>query len=66
MAESYMGEVRGGVVVFDPGTSPPPEGTRVRVEVTTAEARAELAEILREFAGQARDLPPEHGGATRP
>jgi hypothetical protein len=31
MAETYTGEVRNGVVVFDPVT-PLPEGTKVRVE----------------------------------
>jgi len=31
MAEYYTGEIRNGVVVFDPG-APLPEGTRVRVE----------------------------------
>jgi hypothetical protein len=31
MAETYTGEVRNGVVVFDLG-APLPEGTRVRVE----------------------------------
>jgi hypothetical protein len=31
MPQVYTGEVRNGVVVFDPGT-PLPEGTRVRVE----------------------------------
>jgi hypothetical protein len=32
MAETYTGEVRNGVVVFDAGVSPPSEGTRVRIE----------------------------------
>jgi hypothetical protein len=32
MAETYTGEVRNGVVVFDAGISPPGEGTRVRIE----------------------------------
>lgn len=31
MAEIYTGEIRNGVVVFDPA-APLPEGTRVRVE----------------------------------
>jgi hypothetical protein len=31
MAETYTGEVRNGVVVFDPGV-PLPDGTKVRVE----------------------------------
>ena len=33
MAETYTGEVRNGVVVFDAGEAPPlPEGTKVQVE----------------------------------
>jgi hypothetical protein len=32
MAETYTGEVRNGVVVFDPG-APLPDGTKVRVEL---------------------------------
>jgi hypothetical protein len=59
VAESYTGEVRNGVVVFDPGALPPPEGTRVGIETSSAEVRAELSEILFEFAGQARGLPPD-------
>jgi hypothetical protein len=31
MAETYTGEIRNGVVVFDP-VAPLPEGTKVRVE----------------------------------
>ncbi len=31
MAETYTGEIRNGVVVFDPG-APLPEGMKVRVE----------------------------------
>jgi hypothetical protein len=57
MAESYTGEVRNGVVVFDPGAAPPSDGTRVRIEVAAAEARDELSEILLEFAGKAKGLP---------
>jgi hypothetical protein len=33
MAEHFTGEVRNGVVVFDPDVPPPGEGARVRVEV---------------------------------
>jgi hypothetical protein len=57
MAEIFTGEVRNGVVVFDPGAAPPSDGTRVRVEVAAAEARDELSEILLEFAGKAKGLP---------
>lgn len=32
MAETYTGQVQNGVVVFDEGTPPLPEGTKVRVE----------------------------------
>jgi hypothetical protein len=32
MAETYTGQVQNGVVVFDAGVAPPPEGMRVRVE----------------------------------
>jgi hypothetical protein len=36
MAETYTGEVRGGVVVFDKGAPPPPEGTKMRLEPIAA------------------------------
>ena len=36
MAEVYTGEVRGGVVVFDPGAAPLPEGTKVQMQPIVA------------------------------
>ena len=57
MAETYMGQVQNGVVVFDEGTPTLPEGTKVRVEPKVAEAGLELSEILLEFAGKAQGLP---------
>lgn len=44
MAETYTGEVRGRVVVFEAG-APPPEGTKVRVEpIERPEALASRAD----------------------
>jgi hypothetical protein len=57
MAETYTGEVKNGVVVFDPGAAPPSDGTLGRVEVAAAQVRDELSEILLEFAGKATGLP---------
>ena len=61
MAESYVGTVRGGVVVFDEGPAPLPEGTGVRiepVEVETEESRTPtLAERLKPVIGAAQGLP---------
>jgi hypothetical protein len=75
MAETYMGEVRGGVVVFDAGAPPPPEGTKVRVEPTDLKpSLARLSEDLRALAGSAEGLPEDlaedldhylHGHAER-
>jgi hypothetical protein len=59
MSETHMGEVRGRVIVLDEGSPHLPEGTRVRVEPADAKDLAELSEILLEFAGQVRDLPPD-------
>lgn len=42
MAESYTGEVKNGVVVFDAGTPPPPEGMKVQVEPRSASIEAEV------------------------
>ena len=57
MSQIYTGEVKNGVVVFDPGAAPPADGTRVRVETAADEARAELSDILLDFAGKATGLP---------
>jgi hypothetical protein len=60
MAESDIGEVRGGVVTFD-GTPPPlPTGTRVRVEPIDMEAAVrDLSRRLLWFAGTLKGLPPD-------
>lgn len=61
MAETFAGEVRGGVVVFEKGSPPLPEGTRVRiepVEIETEESRTPtLAERLEPVIGTAQGLP---------
>jgi len=57
MSQIYAGEIRNGVVVFDEGTSPLPEGTRVRVEAAVNQASEGLSEILLELAGKAKGLP---------
>jgi hypothetical protein len=60
MAQTYAGEVRNGMVIFDEGTPPPPEGTKVRVKAAEGdEALAELSRILLEFVGKAEGLPPD-------
>ena len=60
MAETYVGEVRNGVVVFDEGMPPPPEGSRLRIEVVAEAAeprRRNLAERLASVIGRAEGLP---------
>ena len=37
MAETYVGAVRGGVVVFEKAPAPLPEGTKVRIEPVEVE-----------------------------
>ncbi|MGZ3431106.1 MAG: hypothetical protein ACXVA7_04700 [Isosphaeraceae bacterium] len=58
MAETFAGEVRGGVVVFG-GPSPPlPEGTKVWIErVDMKAALGELSATLMAVAGKASGLP---------
>ncbi|MBV8488344.1 MAG: hypothetical protein JO161_08695 [Planctomycetaceae bacterium] len=60
MAETFTGEVRGGVVVFE-GSPPFPDGTKVRIErVETDGESAEtltLAERLESVIGTAVGLP---------
>jgi len=61
MAETYMGEIRDGVVVFE-GTPPPlPAGTRVRVEPIGPEqdSTPTLAERLKSVIGAVKGLPPD-------
>jgi hypothetical protein len=61
MAETYVGAVRGGVVVFEGEPPPLPEGTKVRiepVEVETEESKTPtLAERLKPVIGTAQGLP---------
>lgn len=58
MAETYTGEVRNGVVVFDEGTPPLPEGMKVRVEPAELEpALKRLSDDLLAVAGTAEGLP---------
>ena len=61
MAESYTGEVRNGVVVFDAGGSPPfPEGMKVRIEPAELERDLDaLRDLLLSVAGMAQGLPPD-------
>jgi hypothetical protein len=58
MAETFTGEIRNGVVVFE-GTLPPlPEGTRVRVELIESQPQARtLACRLEDIIGRAQGLP---------
>ncbi len=63
MAETYTGEVRDGVVVFE-GTHPPlPTGTRVHIKPIEGDGEVEEplttspAERLRSVIGAARGLP---------
>jgi hypothetical protein len=58
MAETYTGEVRNGMVVFDEGTPPLPEGMKVRVEPADMEvAVQDLSRRLLSIAGIAKGLP---------
>jgi hypothetical protein len=63
MAETLTGQVRNGVVVFDAGFAPPPEGTRVRIEPASEElapGRTPLLELLDRLEGmesEASDWP---------
>ncbi|MEW4568794.1 hypothetical protein AB1L88_13085 [Tautonia sp. JC769] len=60
MAQTYTGEVRGGVVVLDEGVPPPPEGTKVQIQpIEPDEALRDLSQALAEFAGKAQRLPPD-------
>ncbi len=60
MAETYTAEVKNGVVVFDEGVPPPPEGARLRIEVvaeTAGPRRRTLSERLASVVGRAEGLP---------
>ncbi len=58
MAESYSGQVLNGVIVFDEGTPPWPEGTKVQIRpADMAVALRDLTAGLRSLAGRAEGLP---------
>ena len=58
MSQIYTGEVKNGVVVFDPGATLPPEGTRVHVEPVGLEKDVEdLSRRLLSIAGTVKGLP---------
>jgi hypothetical protein len=60
MSESYKGQVRDGVVVFEPDAPRPVEGAKVRVEPIEAADPARprtLADRLRSVIGRADGLP---------
>jgi hypothetical protein len=58
MGESYTGQVRNGVVVFDEGGNPFPEGIRVKVApMDRDEAVEDLSRRLLELAGTVEGLP---------
>jgi hypothetical protein len=58
MAETYVGEVKDGVGVFDKGMPHPPEGMKVRVEPADLKpGLAKLSADLRALAGSAEGLP---------
>jgi hypothetical protein len=60
MAEIHVGEVRGGVVVFESEAAPFPEGTKVKIEPVDLEsALAGLSTALLDVAGKASGLPPD-------
>jgi hypothetical protein len=60
MAETYTGQVQNGVIVLDEGTSPLPEGTRVRIEPAELQRDVEaLRQLLLDVAGKAQGLPPD-------
>ncbi|MGO8898755.1 MAG: hypothetical protein ACLQU5_10470 [Isosphaeraceae bacterium] len=58
MAETFAGEGRGGLVVFEGSPPPLPEGTTVRIERVDMEAAlGELSAMLMAVAGKASGLP---------
>jgi hypothetical protein len=60
MAQTYAGEVRNGVVVFEGNPPPLPEGAKVRVELVQQPARPKtLAERYAAIIGIAEGLPPD-------
>ena len=58
MAEPYNGQVMNGVVVFDEGTPPPPEGMKVQVAPAELDRDFDaLRDLLLSVAGKAEGLP---------
>jgi hypothetical protein len=59
MAETYMGEFRDGVVVFDGPAPALPPGTKVRIEPIPSDEppTPTLAERLKPVIGSVTDLP---------
>ncbi len=50
MAETYTAEIRDGVVVFDEGTPPLPEGARLRIELIAEEGGSGLRTLAERLA----------------
>ncbi len=59
MAETYLGEVRDGVVVFEGQVPPLPPGTKVRIEPIAVDdaSTPTLAERLGPIIGSIANLP---------
>jgi len=56
---NYRGHVRNGVVVFDEQV-PLSDGTAVEIEVAPSDGvKSSLRDLLLEFAGKAKGLPPD-------
>lgn len=61
MAETYTGQVQNGVVVFDEGTPPLPEGTRLQLQpIDLDKALEELSQSLRDLSGILDGLPEDY------
>jgi hypothetical protein len=59
MEQSYVGQVRGGMVVFDDSPVPLPEGTKVRIMPIEPRkpSTSTLAERYADFIGIIKGLP---------
>ncbi len=61
MAETYTGQVQNGVIVFDEGTPPLLEGTRMRLQpIDMEKALEDLSKSLLELAGTVEGLPEDY------